>query len=193
MIISINGAEGAGKSTIAKRLAEKLGWPRYYMGRIWREKARENNLTLVEYQKMGETDPSIDLGIDEYQKKLGETTDNFVIEGRTSWYFIPHSFKIFLDVSPEEGAKRIFSDLQKNSSRNEDNNLKTVQDVLNSVKIRRESNNLRYAKYFNIDVYDKGHYDYILDTTNLNAEQVFAEVLRVVEEKLKKKKLCNHE
>jgi len=185
MIISINGAEGAGKSTIAKMLAAKLGWPRYYMGRIWREKAKEKNLTLVEYQKIGETDPSIDLEIDEYQKKLGETMDNFVIEGRTSWYFIPHSFKFFLDVSPEEGAKRIFSDLQKNSSRNEDNGLKTVQDVLNSVKIRRESNNLRYAKYFNIDVYDKGHYDYVLDTTNLNAEQVFAEVWRVVEEKLK--------
>ena len=108
MIISLSGAEGAGKSTIAKMLAAKLGWPRYYMGRIWREKAQEKGLTLVEYQKMGETDPSIDREIDEYQKKLGETLDNFVIEGRTSWYFIPHSFKIFLDVSPEEGAKRIF-------------------------------------------------------------------------------------
>jgi cytidylate kinase len=187
MIISIAGAEGSGKSTIAKLLAAKLGWPRYYMGRIWREKAQALGLTLVEYQKMGETDPSIDLEVDEYQKELGESLDDFIIEGRTSWYFIPQSFKIYLDVSAAEGAKRIFKDLQKDSSRNEDNNLKTVQDVLASVKIRHESNNLRYEKYFKIDVYDQSHYDFVLDTTNLNIDQVFAKVWEAVDNKLKNK------
>jgi CMP/dCMP kinase len=187
MIISIAGAEGSGKSTIAKMLAAKLGWPRYYMGRIWREKAREKNLTLIEYQKMAETDPSIDLEVDEYQKQLGESLDDFIIEGRTSWYFIPQSFKIFLDVSAEEGAKRIYSDLQKDSSRNEDKNLQTVQDVMASVKTRRESNNLRYEKYFKIDVYDQNHYDFILDTSDLNIDQVFAKVWAAVENKLKVK------
>jgi cytidylate kinase len=129
MIISISGAEGSGKSTIAKMLAEKLGWPRYYIGGIRREKAKERGLTLEEYNKLGETDPSTDLEVDEYQKKLGETQDNFIIEGRTSWHFIPHSFKIFLDVSFEEGARRIWGNLQKDSSRNEGNNLKSYEDV----------------------------------------------------------------
>ncbi|HTW96183.1 MAG TPA: AAA family ATPase, partial [Candidatus Methylomirabilis sp.] len=119
MIVSISGAEGAGKSTIAKMLAAKLGWPRYYMGGISREKAREHGMTLEEYNKWGETDPRRDREIDDYQKKLGETQDNFIIEGRTSWHFIPQSFKIFLDISFEEGAKRIFGALQKDNSRNE--------------------------------------------------------------------------
>jgi cytidylate kinase len=185
MIISISGAEGAGKSTIAKMLAAKLGWPRYYIGGIRREKARERGLTLEEYNKLGETDPSTDLEVDEYQKKLGETEDNFIIEGRTSWHFIPQSFKIFLDVSFEEGAKRIFSDLQKDASRNEGANLKTYDDVLASIKSRRASDKSRYGKYFNIDVFDFKNYDFVLDATNLNIDHVFAQVFAEVEKHLK--------
>jgi cytidylate kinase len=184
MIISISGAEGAGKSTIAKMIAEKLGWPRYYIGGIRRQKAAERGLTLEEYNKLGETDSSTDIEVDEYQKNLGETQDNFIIEGRTSWYFIPHSFKIFLDVSFEEGAKRIFNDLQKNDSRNEGKDLKTYEDVLKSLKSRRQSDKIRYAKYFNIDVFDLDHYDFVLDTTNLNIEEVFKAVSLEIEKKL---------
>ncbi|MDD4901584.1 MAG: (d)CMP kinase [Patescibacteria group bacterium] len=188
MIISISGAEGSGKSTIAKMLAAKLGWPRYYIGGIRREKAKKRGLTLAEYNKLGETDPSTDLEVDEYQKKLGETSDNFIMEGRTSWHFIPQSFKIYLDVSFAEGAKRIFGALQKSGERNEGKNLKTYDDVLASIRSRRESDKLRYAKYFGIDVFDLKNYDFVLDTTNLNIDQVFKEVLGAIENKLKNEK-----
>ncbi len=185
MIISISGAEGSGKSTIAKMLAAKLGWPRYYIGGIRREKAKERGLTLAEYNKLGETDPSTDLEVDEYQKNLGETQDNFIIEGRTSWYFIPRSFKIYLDVSFTEGAKRIFGALQKSGERNEGKNLQSVEDVLKSLMARRESDKMRYAKYFNIDVFDLKNYEFVLDTTNLEIEQVFAIILAEVEKRIK--------
>jgi cytidylate kinase len=185
MIISISGAEGAGKSTIAKMLAAKLGWPRYYIGGIRREKARERGLTLEEYNKLGEADPSTDLEVDEYQKKLGETEDNFIMEGRTSWYFIPQSFKIYLDVSFAEGAKRVFGALQKNNERNEGKNLQSESDVLSSLMNRRESDKLRYAKYFNIDVYDLKNYDFVLNTGTMNIEQVFVSVMAAIEKKQK--------
>lgn len=189
MIISISGAEGAGKSTIAKMLAEKLGWPRYYIGGIRREKARERGLTLEEYNKLGETDPSTDVEVDEYQKKLGETEDNFIIEGRTSWYFIPQSFKIFLDVSFEEGARRILGALQKDDSRNEGKNLKTYVDVLDSLKSRRESDKIRYAKYFKVDIFDLNHYDFRLETTDLGLDQVFIKVFTEAEKRIKSNKI----
>jgi CMP/dCMP kinase len=186
MIISISGAEGSGKSTIAKMLAAKLGWPRYYIGGIRREKARERGLTLEEYNKLGETDPSTDLEVDEYQKNLGATQDNFIIEGRTSWYFIPHSFKIFLDVSFAEGAKRVFGALQKNNDRNEGKNLQSEEAVLQSLMARRESDKLRYAKYFNIDVFNLDNYDYVLDTTSLDIDQAYNKIWEAVENKLKR-------
>lgn len=187
MIVSISGAEGSGKSTIAKMLAEKLDWPRYYIGGIRREKAKERGLTLEEYNKLGETDPSTDLEVDEYQKKLGETEDNFVIEGRTSWHFIPHSFKIFLNTSFEEAAKRVFNELSKDNTRNEGKDLTTYENVLDSLKSRRQSDMMRYAKYFNIDVFDLSHYDFILDTTDLSIEEVFEKVFDAVREKQSEK------
>jgi CMP/dCMP kinase len=184
MIISISGAEGAGKSTIAKRLSEKLGWPRYYMGGISREKAREHGMTLEEYNKWGETDPRRDQEIDEYQEKLGKTQDNFVIEGRTSWYFIPHSLKIYLDVSFAEGARRIWGSLRVDDSRNEGKNLHSYENVLASLKARRESDKTRYAKYYNFDAYNHRHYDFVLDTTDLNPDEVFEKVYEAVEKRL---------
>lgn len=188
MIISISGFQGSGKSTIAEMLAKKLNWPRYYMGGLRREAAKKRGMTLAEYNKLGEKDPSTDLEIDHYQKKLGEEKDNFIIEGRTSWFFIPHSLKIYLDVDKKIGAKRIFNHLKNKAareSRNEAKNLKTLQDVLNSVKERHKSDKKRYLKYFNIDVYNKKNYDFYLDTSNLEIEEVFSKVLTFISKEMK--------
>ena len=177
MIITISGPAGSGKSTIAKMLAEKLGWPRYYMGGLRRDKARERGLTLEEYNKLGETDPSTDLEIDEYQRELGKTKDNFIIEGRTSWYFIPSSIKVYIDVEEEEGAKRIFISLNKEAeTRNEANSLHSEEDVLENNRKRRASDIMRYEKYYNIDVYNKKNYDIVINTTNKDIKTVFFEL-----------------
>jgi len=184
MIISLSGNMGSGKSTIAQMLADKLNWPRYYMGGLRREAAQKRGLTLAEYNKLGETDINTDQEVDEYQRELGKKEDNFVIEGRTSWYLIPHSLKIYLDVDSEEGAKRIFGSLQHKNNRNEGNNLKTWQDVLASNKERMASDIKRYRQYYNIDVYDKKNYDFCLDTTNLTPKEVFSAVFKVVQERL---------
>lgn len=188
MIISLSGAQGSGKSTVAQLLSEKLDWPRYYIGGLRREIAGKRGLTLAEYNKLGETDPATDKEVDDYQKKLGETDDNFVIEGRTSWYLIPHSFKIYLDVEENEGVRRVFSHLQQKNERNEDKDLDSLESVKISMRKRLESDSLRYKKYYNIDVNDFSHYDFYLDTTNLSREQVFSQVYEAVKKQLDKAK-----
>lgn len=182
MIISIGGNQGSGKSILAKRLAEALGWPRYYMGGMRREAAAKRGMTLAEYNKLGETDPQTDLEVDEYQKKLGGTEDNFVIEGRTSWYFIPQSLKLYLDVSDEEGARRIF--LANRAG--EDNSIKTLEDAVASVKTRKASDRKRYLQFFGIDTYDLKNYDYIIDTTKLTPDEVYGQAYSLIKEALAK-------
>ncbi len=189
MIISISGYHGSGKSTIAKMIAEKLGWPRYYMGGLRREAAKKRGLTLAQYNKLGEEDPQTDLEVDSYQKELGKKEDNFIIEGRTSWFFIPHSLKIYLDVKKEIGAERIFNNIKKENGgigRNEDNNLNTIEDVIKSLEERHLSDKKRYEKYFGIDVYNKSHYDFYLDTSNIGIDEVFEKTFSFIKENLEK-------
>jgi cytidylate kinase len=185
MIISFAGNAGAGKSTIATQLAEKLGWPRYYMGGLRRERAKELGMTLEEYNKLGESDPKTDLEVDEYQAKLGKTQDNFVIEGRTSWHFIPQSFKIFLDVDEKIGAERILKDLETNLKRNETTKkVETLAEMIKKNQERKMSDTLRYQKYFKINAYNPNNFDLVIDTSYLSPEDAFEKVYQAVVERL---------
>ncbi|MBS3128008.1 nucleoside monophosphate kinase, partial [Candidatus Woesearchaeota archaeon] len=109
MIITISGAPGSGKSTVATFLAKALHLQHYSAGQFMRDMAKERGVTLVELQKEAQEDQGkIDKEIDARTKKLGKEKDNFIIDGRMAWHFIPHAKKIFLDVEIATGARRIY-------------------------------------------------------------------------------------
>ena len=180
MIISFNGNEGSGKSTIAKKVAEKIGYPRYYMGQIFRDMAAKRGLTLVEYLKLGETDPTVDKEVDDYLVDLSKKENDFVIESRTAWHFIPQSLKIYLRVDEEEGARRIFQELQKENNRNEIKGNFSLDDILRKTRERKTTDNARYMKYYQINIREDKNYDFVLDTTNLNIEEVFEKTMEFI-------------
>lgn len=177
MIISINGTPGSGKSTIAKKIAAELGYKHFYMGAIRRNMAREQNMTLAEYNAYGESHPETDVAVDEYLKTLGQTETDFVIESRTSWFLIPQSIKIFITVDPHVGASRVYQELLKSDHRNEDKLLRSVADVLASHEKRMASDKLRYKKYYGVDYDDPKNFDFIIDTTNLKPDEVFVKTM----------------
>lgn len=180
MIITLSGLPGSGKSTVAIRLAETLGWPRYYMGQLWRDLARQRGITLPELQAEAERDSAIDKMIDEKVKSLGAAEGNCIIESRTAFHFIPQAFKIFLTVNPHEGARRILGDVQSGNARNEGANLKTIDDLIHSNEARMSSDRKRYQQYYQLDVFDPKQFDFVLDTTGKDKEEVFALVLAAV-------------
>jgi predicted cytidylate kinase len=181
MIITISGNAGSGKSTLAEMLEKKLKMKRYYMGGIRRALAKKRGMTLAEYNKLGEKDPSTDREVDDYQTELGKKKNNIIVEGRTSFYFIPNSLKVYLYCDPREGARRIWKSLAKDGAkRNEGKGLTSYAAVLRSVRERQKSDMLRYKKYYHINVYDKRHYDIVVDTTKLGIKQVFEKMLKEI-------------
>ena len=174
MIITICGPAGSGKSSVSKLLAEKLGFRHYSMGDMRRKMAQETGITLAELNKIGEQEDFTDKDVDEYQKKLGETEDNFVIDGRMSWHFIPKSLKVYLDANIEVRSRREFEN-DKISEK-----FRSLEEAKEGIQKRDESDILRYRKYYNLNVHDKAHFDLVIDTSNNTIEQTVNEILEYV-------------
>lgn len=175
MIITISGKPGSGKSTITNKLAKKLKLKKYSVGDFIRELAKKQNKTLLQFNKENESDIKIDKLVDDWQKKIGKTEDNFIINGRLSYYFIHNSIKVFLDVSEEEGSRRIMLDNRKEEI------MKDKKQAIKLWKQRMSSDKKRYKKFYNLNPFKKSQYDLIVDTTNLTRSQVVKKVLEFVE------------
>jgi len=184
MIITISGTPGSGKSTVGQRLAKELRYPRYDMGALMRKMAHERGMSLSEFNRVNEEHDAGDRAVDAFQKKLGKTKRNGVVEGRLSFHFIPDSLKIFLAASPAVGARRIWQQLQGENARNEGRNLRTLAQVRKSVERRMSGDRRRYLKYYRVNPYLKRHYDLYLDTSRLHPDQVYRRVRRFVVENL---------
>jgi len=182
LIVSFNGQEGSGKSTIATLVAEKLGWPRYYMGQMFRDMAAEKGMALPEFRKICDVDPDFDKKVDDRVIKLSQDQDKFIIESRTAWHFVPDSLKIYLKVDPDVAAERIFKAVTKGNNRgNEDVCLNTVEDIQKSILRRRSEDTERYFILYGIHQDDEKNYDLIIDTTKLTVEEVFLKVMDFIE------------
>lgn len=185
MIVSFNGDEGSGKSTIAKKTAKELDYPRYSMGQIFRNMAKKKGITLVELLKFCEKNPEIDKEVDQYLIELSQKEKDFIIESRTAWHFISTSLKIYLKVESKEGAKRIFKEFENNTIRSsEDKGMDSVENIMASEQDRKARDEERYKKYYGINIHDENNYDFVLDTTNLPIDQVLEKTLKFIKSKM---------
>jgi len=175
MIITISGMPGSGKSSVAKELAKGLNLKHYSIGDLRGKIAMDKGMTLDELNKIGEKEDWTDKEADLYQKELGEKEDNFVIDGRLSYYFIPKSFKVFLDVNSRTGAERIFKDQREDEEKKE-----SIEEMEQAIDQRFESDKKRYKKYYNINFPNKKDFDLVIDTTNLTLKQVVEKILKAV-------------
>ena len=176
MIISISGLPGSGKSTIAKMLAVKYGWERIYSGAILRKMAENKGITILDLMKEAETDSSIDEEVDNFVADLGRSKDNFIIESRTAFHFIPDSFKVFVKVDLNEGAKRIFKDLDKEERANEEK-ASSANELANKLRERVEVDRRRYLKYYGVDFTQESNYDLVVDSSEITADEVLEKIV----------------
>jgi predicted cytidylate kinase len=165
MIITISGTPGSGKSTVAKKLKEKLGFEYIYSGEIFRELANEHKMSLEEFGKYCEENSEIDKELDKKQVEILKTKDDIILEGRLSgWLSYKNnisSFKIFLDADIEVRTKRIIK--RENGS---------FEERKREIVKREKSEKTRYNTYYGIDLDDISIYDLVLNSENKTADEI---------------------
>lgn len=180
MIITISGPPGAGKTTTGKKLAKELGYKFYSMGDLRGRMALERGMSIEELNKIGEESDWTDRAVDVYQRELGEKEDNFIVDGNLGFHFIPRSLKIFLMAKPLTAAERTLRDKRK-GIRSDEKLTNNIDDEVQLMKKRLESNKRRYKKYYNVDFLNKANFDIIIDTTDIPLEQVVRTILLQIE------------
>jgi len=189
MIVTISGTPGSGKSTVAKILVEKLNAERIYVGGIRRELAREKGMTLQELNEYAKNNPETDVDVDKkaasQAREMDKAAKYVVVEGRTQFHFLPESLKVFMKVSTEEGARRIWKELQDKEMQEKRNEgkINSFEEMKKRIYEREEEDAARYQKYYGFDHRDESQYDFVLDTSEISAEEAAEKILEFVGER----------
>ncbi len=178
MIVTISGHPGSGKGTVGKMLAKKLGYRYYSIGDMRRAMAIERGLTLQEFNVLGETKSFTDHQVDLWQAKLGRRRDKLVVDGRTSFHFIPQSVKVFLKVDLGEAARRIYHDRAHVRQFEASHHYRTLKQLEHGLRGRMASDTRRYRKYYQLNIFLAKHYDLVLDTTKLTPQQTLEKIIQ---------------
>lgn len=161
MRITVSGLPGSGTTSLSRYLAEHHGFTMISAGEVFRQLAKEHNLTLAEFGRLAEQDPAFDKMIDARQKEIAEKQDNIIVEGRLSGWMVPQAdVKIWLHAPIGCRIKRI-------ATRDEVTDERTAE----ALTLEREACEAgRYRSYYDIDINDLRIYHMVLDSEHWNIE-----------------------
>ncbi len=181
IVICISGMTGCGKSTVAKRLAEKYGLKYISGGGALKTLAVESGYNPAEVG-WWETDEGMkflqnrtensrfDKAVDEKLLKLAKQ-GNVVLDSWTMPWLLKEAFKVWLEASSDVRARRVAE--RDSISVREASGLLTKKD---------ESTKIIYKRLYGFDLGgDFLPFDLILDTDDLDAAEVFDAVCLVTD------------
>jgi len=181
VVICISGMTGSGKSTVAKKLADKYGLGYFSGGNALRTLAHEEGyesdmrgwwetaegLRFIQ-QRIG--DPAFDRRIDEKLLELAEQ-GNVVLDSWTMPWLLKEGFKIWLEASPQVRAKRVV---------NRDNI--SIEEAVKALKEKDERTRQIYNGLYGFDLgHDLSPFNLVLATDELDPDEVFHAVCLVTD------------
>jgi predicted cytidylate kinase len=180
-IITIGGNIGAGKTTLAGKLALALGYEELRMGHIFRMMAAEQGRSIEEFYAALAGDAALERSVDERQATMMHESDDLVVSGRMSWFLAKNSqfdvFNIFLKVDPRIGAER--------TAKREEHAGHTIEELMQINKAREATELERYRALYGIqNFHDTAHYDLTLDTSHITEDAVLQKVIEKIGEEI---------
>jgi len=160
MIIAIAGPIGVGKSTVARALADRLRYRYISGGEVFRDLARERGISVVDVNKLAESDPALDRELDRRQHELAKAGD-CVVESRLAGWMVDADFKVWLRAPVDVRAARV--------ARREG---QPVAGAHADLVERERSEWARYKAAYQIDIDDLTPYHVVVDTTLWSADAI---------------------
>jgi cytidylate kinase len=164
VLITISGLPGSGKTTVARLVARELGLEHVYAGNIFRRQAEAHGVTLEEYLRRAETDPSIDRELDR-QMEARAASGDAVLEGRLAAFMADRAaaaaLKVFLAASEQVRADRICGREGGGAGQR-----------LREIQAREASDHRRYLDLYGVDYHDRARYDLVMETDRRTPEEV---------------------
>lgn len=181
-IITISGKPGSGKSSTADRVAELLGYTRHSSGDMVRRVLAREGMSLEEYNAKADSDHDLDDKVDEELRSLRNKKD-IVVDSRLGFYWIPESFKVYLDLDLEIATARIFKDAVSNKRRSAaGEGGSSLPDVARQVRERMGAEQARFRSLYGIDPYNTSHFDLVIDTSRHDPQTVAITVFDIYRE-----------
>ena len=181
-VICISGMAGTGKSTLSKKLAEKYNLKCYSGGDALKELAKAEGYDVsrqgwwespegLSFLKERVIDPKFDKAVD---AKLLEYAQqgNVLLDSWTMPWLLKEGFKIWLMGSIEKRATRVA-----------ERDKITLNEAFKVLEEKESRTKAIYKKLYGFALgEDFAPFDLVLDTDNLNAEEVFEVLCRVIDD-----------
>jgi cytidylate kinase len=180
IVICISGMAGTGKSTLSKKLAEKYNLQCYSGGDALKELAKAEGYDVsrqgwwessegLNFLNERVKDPKFDKEVD---AKLLQYVQqgNVLLDSWTMPWLLKEGFKIWLMASIEKRAARVA-----------ERDKITVNEAFKVLEEKEARTKTIYKKLYGFVLgEDFAPFDLVLDTDNLNAEEVFEVLCRVI-------------
>lgn len=173
VVICIGGMTGSGKSTVAKRLADKYSLGYFSGGDALRALAREEGYNAdvkgwwetaegLKFLQQRMKDPAFDRKIDDKMLELAEK-GNVILDSWTMPWLLKEGFKIWLDSSPQVRARRV---VNRDSL--------SFEEALAALKEKDAKTKQIYKKLYGFNLgKDLSPFNLVLATDDLDPDEVF--------------------
>jgi len=181
IVVCISGMAGTGKSTLSRKLAQKYKLRHCSGGDALKELAAEEGYTvsgpgwwessegLSFLEKRGK-DEKFDKAVDDKLLKYASQGD-VLLDSWTMPWLLPYGFKIWLSASVEKRAERIVK-----------RDKITFKEALGIMKERESKTKAIYKKLYGFALgEDFAPFHIVMDTDNLDADEVFRVLCKVLD------------
>ncbi len=172
MIIAISGLSGSGKNTLGSVLAEML---RYRLVcPTFKDLAKKEGVSLMEFQKRAEKDPGIDRKFDALLKEEAGKGNCVVTTWLGPWMVEPQ-VRVWVFAPDGVRAQR----LAKRDGM-------PLKEAKAHIRERDAANRERYLKLYGVDIFDTSGFDVCVNSGLYSPEELAGIVMKVIETKKKR-------